>query len=208
MAVKFFGRKNLKFWLAGIAGLVLGVLIILAIRFFTYNANHVHYHANFAVYIDGQREQFKGASYYEEETACKAGDNIAPADRAHMHDNINDVVHVHDRAVTWEQFFNNLGWSVGGDFIETRDTLYQNNDRSILHITLNGQDLTGISSIANKVIGDRDKLLLDYGPTDSQIKQEYNAIPSTAIQHDQENDPASCSGPTSTTFSDRLHHLF
>ncbi len=203
---KFYKSKSI--WIAGAIGLLLGVFIILAVRFFTYDAGHIHYHANFAVYINGQREQFKDSSYYEEETACKDGKNIVPADRAHMHDQINDVVHAHDHAVTWGQFFNNVGWTIGNDFIATRDRLYQNNDKSILHIVLNGQDLTGISSIANKVIVDRDKLLVDYGAADSQLQQEYNKIPSTAREHDEENDPASCSGPSTTTSSDRLHHLF
>lgn len=204
-----FIRKNSRVWLTAIAGLLLGALIILAIRFFTYNANHIHYHANFAVYTNGQQEQFKSPSYYEEETACKAETGMTPQDRAHMHDGINNVVHVHDQAVTWGQFFNNLGWSVGKDFIETRDTLYQNNGTSILNVILNGQNLTGISSITNKVIGDQDKLLLSFGDiSNTQLRKEYQAIPNTAKQHDSENDPATCSGPDTTTFSERLHHMF
>lgn len=198
-----------KIWLAAVGGLVLGALIILSIRFFAYNANHIHYHANFAVYLNGQSEQFKSPSYYEEETACKAEGSMTPQDRAHMHDAVNNVVHVHDNAVTWGQFFNNLGWSVGKDFIETRDRLYQNNGKAVLNVILNGQNLTGISSITNTVIGDQDQLLLSYGDIgNAQLQSEYQAIPNAAKAHDSENDPATCSGPGTTTFSERLHHLF
>lgn len=201
-------RKISKLWML-IIGLVFGALIVLIIRFFTYNAEHIHYHANFAVYINGQREQFKSASYYEEETACKAEANMTPQDRAHMHDEVNDVVHVHDRAVTWGQFFNNLGWSVGKDFISTRDKTYVADERNKLAVILNGQNLTGISSITDKVIDDLDKLLIDFGSTDNaKLHNEYKAIPDTAKHHDEENDPATCSGPDTTTFSERLHHLF
>jgi len=202
-----------KVWLAGIGGLLLGVLIILTIRFFTYDAGYVHYHANFAVYINGEREKFAGSTYYEEETSCKVKDHMTPEDRAHMHMDDgkaeNDVVHVHDHAVTWGQFFENLGWVVGKDFIRTRNTLYVNHDKMILNIILNGQNLTGFSSITNRIIGNEDKLLLSYGQmTNEQLKQQYLSISSSAKKHNLENDPASCSGPNTTSLSDRLKHLF
>lgn len=203
-----------RFWLGATAGLLVGVLIVFAIRFATYDAGYVHYHANFAVYINGQREEFKGSTYYEEVTACKAAGEMTPEDRAHMHmeehdDDDNAVVHVHDNAATWGQFFENLGWVVGRDFIRTRDKLYQNNGSNILYIELNGQDLTGISSITNRVIGNEDRLLLSYGNlTNDQLQKQYNVIPKTAAKHNQENDPASCSGPSKTTISDRLKNLF
>jgi len=202
---KFFAGRY--FFLA--LGLVVGALIILLIRFATYKIQATHYHANFAVYINGQREQFKGPGYYQEETACVQGDKMTPVDRAHMHDSINNVVHVHDHAATWEQFFNNLGWSIGINYIQTRDAIYQDEGNSVLHVLLNGQDLTGISQITNRVIGDRDKLLISYGDISTdQLEKEYKAIPNTAIKHDEEKDPATCSGPSVTTFHDRITHLF
>ncbi|HLG90926.1 MAG TPA: hypothetical protein VI336_02080 [Candidatus Saccharimonadales bacterium] len=206
--MKAIGRIP-KFWLGAIGGLLLGVLLILAIRFFTYDAGYVHYHANFVVYINGQQEKFQGPTYYEEETSCKATAHMTPEDRAHMHDEVYDVVHVHDRAVTWGNFFENLGWAVGKDFIQSRDMMYRNDGKSVLHIILNGQDLTGIGSVANKVIGDEDKLLLSLGDAGGeQLQKQYQAIPGTAREHNQEDDPASCSGPSATTFSDRLKNLF
>src|SRR5450432_3603881 len=87
---------------SAVIGIIVGVLALLVVRYFTYNPPRVHYHANFAVYINGQQEQFKDNFYYESEaSACTATGNITPPDRAHMHDHINNVVHVHDHAVTW-----------------------------------------------------------------------------------------------------------
>jgi len=190
-------------------GLLLGALTILAIRFVTYDAGHVHYHANFAVYINGKREEFKGSTYYEEVTACKASEQMTPEDRVHMHGNINDVVHVHDSAVTWGAFFENLGWSVGKEFIHNRDVLYQNNGKNILHINLNDQDLTGISSISDKVIGDEDRLLLSFGDiSGEELKKEFQSITSLAHAQNVKPDPASCSGANGTTLSERLRNLF
>ena len=118
-------------------------------------------------------------------------------------DNTSHIEH------TWEQFFNNLGWSVGLNYIQTKDALYQDNGINTLHVMLNGQDLSGISQITNRVIGDRDKLLISYGDISStDLQTEYKVIPDTAKQHDEEKDPASCSGPSATTFHDRITHLF
>lgn len=192
-------------------GALLGALIILAIRFATYHVTATHYHANFAVYLNGQREQFKGPQYYEEVAACTAHGPIQPAQRAHMHDNINSVIHVHDDGVTWQQFFNNIGWTLGPNFIQTdTGTMYTEDDANKLNIMLNSQNLTDLTSIANQTIKDRDRLLISFGNIDNPtLQQEYKTVPSTAEKYDTSQDPASCAGQmTKVTFSDRLHHLF
>lgn len=198
-------------WSLLILGILLGALLILAIRFFTYSRPVTHYHANFAVYINGQREEFKAPRYYQEVAACTANGPIQPAERAHMHDDINSVLHVHDDGVTWEQFFNNISWYLGKDFIQTDDgTMYQANGNNKLNIVLNGQNLTDLTSIANSVIKDRDRLLISFGDINEQTLQaEYNSVPSTAKHYDETKDPASCAGQMQkVTLSDRLHHLF
>ncbi len=191
-------------------GLLLGVVVILGIRFFTYNPAHTHYHANFQVYINGKRELFKDSTYYEDVAACSAYDNITPAERAHMHDEVNDVIHVHDHAVTWGQFFENIGWFVGDDFVKTKDgTLYVANGNEKLHIMLNGQDYTDLTPITDMTIGDQDKLLISFGDlSDSTIKTEYNGIKNNAKKSDETKDPASCSGDIKPSTTDRLKHLF
>ena len=209
MRLKLGSLRN-KWFLLG-AGIILGVLVLLVIRFFTYSPPQVHYHANFAVYINGQREQFKGQQYYQEVAVCSSTNAITlPQQRAHMHDNINDVVHVHDHAVTWGQFFDNLGWYVGPDFIETADGhLYQNAGNSVLHVLVNGQDYTGLTPLTNMIIKDQSRVLVSYGNiSDGQLQQEYKNVPSTAEHNDEIQDPASCSGSEKITTSERLHHLF
>lgn len=206
-----FVRVIKNTWFLLISGLVLGAVIILAIRFFTYSPVRVHYHANFAVYINGRREQFKGQRYYQEVAICSSTNDIAtPQERAHMHDNVNSVVHVHDHAVTWGQFFENLGWYVGPDFIETADGhLYQASGDNQLHILINGQDYTGLSPITDRTIGDRDRLLVSYGDvSNSDLQKEYKSVPATAQKYDESQDPSSCAGSEKVTPADRLHHLF
>lgn len=206
--------KNLpkvkKIWLIAFLSFAAGVLLVLVIRFALYKpAQEVHYHANFAVYINAQRETFKGPIYYQETTACAVVEKMTPDERVHMHDNVNDVLHVHDRAVTWGDFFTNLGWYVGPNFIETLDKLYVNDDASKVSIVLNGQDLTGITGIANKIIGDRDRLLVSYGEENTaKVQNEYKSVASTAKQEDESKDPASCGGQAQDNFKTRFKNLF
>jgi hypothetical protein len=196
-------------WAFLVYGLLLGALVILGIRFATYSPHKVHYHANFAVYINGQQEKFKDPTYYEEVNICNLKGTLTPQARTHMHDEEAGVVHVHDDAVTWGDFFANLGWVLGPDFIRTRTKLYVTDDTNKLNIILNGQNLTDLSSIANQVIQDRDRLLVSYGPDDQiTLAAQYKTVPSNAAEVDKRQDPSTCSGGDKVTPGDRLRHSF
>ncbi len=221
-----------KWWYLA-AGLALGSLAVLAVRFVSYHPEETHYHANLAVYVNGQREAFKNPQYYQEVKVCSLGDTT-PAARAHMHDQQNGLVHVHDEAVTWGQFFANLGWTIGPDFIRNTDGLYTSDGAgngavaaggdsasttaagtiaedgaNRLNIILNDQNLTGISSIANQVIEDKDRLLISYGKTDAAgLQRQFSAVPADALEYNARQDPASCAGAHGVTVKDRLRHLF
>lgn len=205
--------KYLKFvttrWFIALACLGLGAAVVMGIRFATYKSNAVHYHANFALYISGQRQEFKGAQYYTETEMCALNETMTPAERAHMHDNVNDVVHVEDHAVTWGQFFANLGWPIGPTFIVSPEgTVYSENGVNKLNLVINGQDYTDLGGVANTVIKDQDKLLVSFGNASASVlKQQYDAIPSTAAHYDVTNDPKSCSGHSSSAIQDRLKNM-
>lgn len=188
-------------------GMLLGVLLVFGIRFFTYRPEHVHYHANFQVFINGQREQFADPTLYEESGAScsEAEEQMTPMERAHMHGQVNDVIHVEDHAVTWGQFFTNLGWVVDAKVIETPSTvLLPDSDHKISFI-LNGQMMDNVS---NRVIGDQDKLLIDYGGNDQAVKTEYGNISNKALKYNTSTDPKSCGSGTAPTMHERLRHLF
>ncbi len=194
--------------LIGVVGVVIGAGAILGFRYVTYKPDNVHYHANFDVYINGQKEAFKSPSYYEEESAgsCNVDTVMVPEERAHMHDDTSDVVHVHDHAVTWGQFFANLHWVVNDALIKTPSNLYLVDDTHKITFTVNGQK---IQDISNQVIGDRDRLLVDFGDTsDATIQKEIKAVPATAVKYDEGKDPASCQAGAAPTVQERLKHLF
>ncbi len=194
---------------AGISGFVIGAFVILGIRFVTYKPVTVHYHANFAVYLNGQPEKFGSPLYYLD-GSCSMSGIMTPESRAHLAKGYDGVVHVQDHSVTWGQFFENLGWYVGDDFIKTADsTLYQASGQSRLHIIIDGQDYTDLGGITNRVIEDKDRLLLSYGDeTQQTITQQYNSVPNTAGRYDGMRNSSSCGHSINITTKDRLAHLF
>lgn len=204
--------KNLQFvnskWFTAVVCLLLGAAIVIGFRFATYKPDTVHYHANFALYINGKRQEFRGSQYYSEVEMCTSDTAMMPSERAHMHDNVNNVVHVEDHAVTWGQFFTNLGWIMGPTSMVSPDgTVYSEDEDSKLHLMLNGQDYTGLGGLQNTVIKDTDKLLVSYGSEDTaSLKHQFGAIPSTAKKYDTAKDPASCSGNRGATMRDRMSH--
>ena len=195
--------------------MLLGALLILGIRVAAYSPPEgVHYHANFAVYINGQREEFRALNYYEEEAATACGVSEAaetettPMSRVHMHGNVSDVVHVEDNRVTWGNFFTVLGWNVGPTYLAMRDNLYANSDAGRVTYILNGKEVT---DIANVTIKDQDKLLVNYGDQSMiQINQEYSQIKNNALAADNSKDPAGCGGnhEGSASMAERMQHMF
>lgn len=209
--VSLLKRKNVLFT----SGLVLGALLILGVRFITYSPPaHEHYHANFAVFINGQRETFSEPKYFEEVALCSLGNGsgaVVPQQRVHMHNKDGGSIHVHEGAATWGHFLNNLGWNIGKDYVVTDDgTIYRNDGASKLSIYINGQDYTGLTSITNTVIKDKDRLLISFGSeADSTIQNQVKAVPSSAADYNSKPDPSTCAGSKdSATISDRFKNLF
>lgn len=202
--MKFLNHQTKPVLLVALAAFIMGALWIAAIHFFTAQINAVHYHANFALYVSGQRDEFKGL-YYEEVQSCNEQGSTDPRTRVHMHDNVNNVIHVHDQAVTWSDFFANLGYTLGDNVLaDDKGHTYINGQNGKLSFILNGKP---VDTIADRVIQDRDVMLISYG-NDSQatLQKQYNSIPHTAEKYDEGSDPATCSGSKPLTITDRLKH--
>ena len=188
--------------LAGLAGLLVGFVALTAVRFVLASDNGVHYHANFAVYINGEREQFDSFTFYEEIQVCGPDYANNPAARAHMHDEINHVVHVHEQAVTWGNFFENIGYTLGNDVLATDDGTFTDTDEGQLTFWLNGQD---VKTIANQNIESEDVLLISYSATgQADLQQQYQDIEKNAAEYNRKDDPSSCSGGQGLMPTERL----
>ena len=101
--------------------IILGLLfvsVVLMVSLFTYfkqfkKAKDVHYHAGFQVYADGKLQDFSDAKFMHimpcGEGEHKEDENL---EKAHLHDGVGDVVHVHRENVFWRDLFKNLNFKI------------------------------------------------------------------------------------------------
>lgn len=182
---------------------ILGAVWLVALRFVTYKDTNVHYHANFAVFVNGERLLFDNFTFYEEVQSC-GGDNVNnPKIRVHMHDQINHIVHVHDEASTWGHFFANLGMTAGDTVFKTADDVYidgQNNTE--IKYVLNGEN---VQTVANRTIQSEDTLLISIGDLDeTALNDQYSNIEKDAGEYNDKADPSACTGSKDISFTERL----
>ena len=197
-------RKTIDSKMLKVAGVVFGLtlLLIFGLRFVFLQKYEVHYHANFAVFIDGERLPFEKFTFYEEVEACGGNSIESPKIRVHMHDQVNHVVHVHDNGATWGHFFANLSYVLGNELIQTDEGLFVEDDENSLTFLLNGKD---ISTVYNKTINDLDVLLISYGnATEEQLQAQYDQIEQDAAVYNELDDPSACSGGKPFTTSERF----
>ncbi len=75
----------------------------------------IHYHAGFLVYVDGARQDFSGDSYMNKDFCAAPHKTETPQEiqigKAHLHDNVGDVVHVHRPGAVWGDLFTNIHYA-------------------------------------------------------------------------------------------------
>lgn len=181
-----------KLLLIFILGALVAAALILGVRYYSLISNTTHYHATFAVFVNGQRQEFEEAGFYEEVVSCTLAEEN-PAARVHMHRPDNDIVHVHDDQVTWGNFFENIGFSISDRHLKTNSQLYVGRDSSPVVFWLNGQP---VRSPANRVIENEDVLMVSYGTANEPaLRQQYEATSNDeAAAANQQDDPGSCGG--------------
>ncbi len=198
-------KKNIFNWRSLFAGVLIALLVVAGFRFITFKRDDVHYHANFVLYINGQKDEFKNFTFYEEVAVCAVHDPDDMKTRVHMHGQNGALVHVHAHAVTWGQFFDNLGYTVGDNVVATDKNVYADGtDGNELTFELNGQK---VESIADRVIKSEDVLLINYGKDDDKtLQSRYDAVPRTAHQANTTADPSTCSGSEPITLTTRVKY--
>lgn len=192
------------------AGLVGGALLLGAARYVAMPpADVVHYHANWAVMIGGQRLDLSGDRYMEDVASCSADpSHVRPEDRVHLHENVADAVHVHAAGVTWGHLLANLGFGVGDDYLVTdRGVRYDGSPLGTIKFIVNGRQ---VPSIRNRPIASGDRLLISFGaePVDAVIRDQFPQVATTAERLNTLPDPASCSGHAEPTAAERWRAAF
>lgn len=195
-------------WLLG--GAALGILAWGLIRLAALPEEHAtHFHANFAIFVDGQRVDLSDRQYMEDVASCRTdAADVDPKDRVHLHNGIGDVAHVHDQAATWGHLLANLGFGVGDEYLVTDagQRHFSTPERS-LKFVLNGQP---VSSIRNREIVSEDRLLISFGrePAAEVARAQFPVVPANAGEYNMRPDPAGCSGAHQPGLAERLRRAF
>jgi hypothetical protein len=199
----------LRYLLTGLVGVLIGVIGLAVYRFaFAPVEEPTHYHANFALVVDGERVDLSGDKYMEEVGACTVSETVLPTERAHLHGNNPDVAHVHHEGVTWGHLLANLGFGVGeGYLLLDRGRMYSAGEGRTLKFILNGQPQF---SVRNELIRSGARLLISYGPESEAeaLRTQFPTVASSAEEYNQRPDPAGCSGAHEVTLWDRVRHAF
>lgn len=190
-----------------VVGAILGALAFFVLRLALARPEAPpHYHANFAIIVDGQRVDLSGGQYSEELSSCRlSGQALQPQERVHLHNRDPDLAHVHHEGVTWGHLFANLGFGLGGSYLATDDgRILIDGAGKTLKFVLNGRPAT---SVHNALIASGDRLLVSYGAeTNPEIQRQFAAVASDAPEFNQRKDPAGCSGTVEPTLWDRIRH--
>lgn len=184
-------------WVYLVTGVVLGALLLGGARFaFVQPPQGVHHHANFAVFVDGERLDLSGARYMEDVAACAADPNaVRPQDRAHLHNDEGGVVHVHHGGATWGHLFANLGFGFGDGHLILDDgrRFFDGEEGRTFELVVNGRE---VLELANRPIRSLDRVLVSIGPEtlEEVMAQQFPRVPNDAAHFNEVSDPAGCAG--------------
>lgn len=191
------------------SGILSGVLLLGLLRFaFATDPGPPHYHANWAVIIDGERLDLSAARYMEDVAACTGGEHVLPAERVHMHDGEHDVVHIHHHGVAWGHFLENLGFDAGPDYLFLDDgRRFLETDRRTVKYVVNG---FAADEIGTRLIRSGDRLLISYGEEspDEVLTRQFPRVPDGAEAYNERQDPAGCAGAREIGAGERLRRAF
>ncbi|MCY3603313.1 MAG: hypothetical protein OXH12_09565 [Chloroflexi bacterium] len=128
----------------------------------------VHWHADFALYIRGERYDFNQAQFFSTEER-ELSENV------HLHGTRDSVVHVHREGTTWREFFDSLGFELTDQCLTTPEgEQWCNSETERLSFVLNGVRVDGL---AFQDITDIDRALISFGSEgDDQLMQQYSEV--------------------------------
>lgn len=197
--------------MAGIGGVVAGVLLLAGFRLVTVPPPTVtHHHANWAVFVGGERLDLSDDRFMEDVVSCRTSpESIRPEDRIHLHDGEDDVVHVHHPASTWGQLLANLEMAAGPDYLFTADgERHFAGPDSLMVFVRNGQR---VYDLTNEPVRSEDRVVISFGAESPEevVEGHFPQVADNAAEHNEKADPGACMGShESDTFLVKLRRAF
>lgn len=191
------------------AGVFLGILSWGLLRFAVGPCpDPPHYHANWAVVVNGEEVDFSADGYMQSVAGCAAMNVVDPAERVHMHNNEGEVVHVHHTGVAWGHFFDNVGIAVGPDYLilDGERRFFEEEGRTLKFVL----DGFVVGEIGTFPIRSGQRLLISYGPetTEQVLEEQFPLVAADAEEYNERDDPAGCSGAVDVGPWERLRGAF
>lgn len=154
------------------------LVIILALLYFLGKkrpSEDVHYHAGFKIYVDHNIQDFSKSEYMHIDPCSEevVHEEDIPQERAHLHDGIGDVVHVHSQRATW------------GDLLTT---LRFSKEEKDINFYLNGQKTSDLTDV---IIKPYDRMLLLIGKGEAS-QEELDSVPAKDMIEQAEKNTESC----------------
>jgi hypothetical protein len=157
----------------------------------------VHEHADFAIFLHGERLNFDDERYFSDGEHQHAPD-------VHIHPNRPNVVHKHRQNVNWARFFGSLGIVLEDErFVDADGREYRNGPAGTLKFFINGVQ---VDSLMHERISDLDRVLITFGAeSEAELAAQLAAVGDEAcipsekcddrIPADEPDEPCSVTGP-------------
>ena len=128
----------------------------------------VHWHADFALYIRGERYDFNHERFFST-VEVELSENV------HIHEPFHNVVHVHREGTTWREFLHSLGFELTDECLKLPEgEQLCSSDTERLSFIVNG---VRVDSLAFQDITDVDRALISFGPaSDEDLWAQYAAV--------------------------------
>ncbi len=140
----------------------------------------VHYHANFAVFIDGVQKDFtKPSLMHIKPCTNDESESSEPEENVHLHDQVGNVVHLHAAGISWRTFFHSIKFDLNSFTNEKELSVYSKGEKvspGYLDQEIQKQDQVLIhiasESAAAKIVDD------------SNLIKESEAVGTSAAEYD------------------------
>ena len=138
--------------------------------------NSIHIHADFAIYIDGEKITFDDDLY-------QSTGQVARHQFQHLHDNQDEVLHIHAKYQSIGDFFSSLEFSLEEDclYIQTKEINVCREDG--LKLFVNGKKYR--KNYSSYIPKDLDKFILTNSIQENIIQQQIESISNKACIHSQ-----------------------
>lgn len=157
--------------------LIVAVVTVVAVAAFaalTLNSpaqQEYHVHADFALYINGERFNFSQEKYM-------STNNTLLSNFVHIHDLNGNVVHFHRQGIDLAFFFRSLGMRFNETCLKLDDgRQFCSGQQATLRFFVNGQENKKFGSY---IPSDLDKILITFGPPGENVSQQLASISSDA----------------------------